>query len=86
MKFTNRCLRALARLIPTVIILGVVYVAAYFLLMEKGTAINRTTLIPEYSSISRLGKDERKIGPLSIQVTFSSWLNPIFEPLDRVFR
>jgi len=73
-------------LLPVTIVLGLIYFASYFFLMEKGTALNRQTLIPEYSSISRLGKDERRIGPVTLQVSYSSWLNPIFEPLDRIFR
>ena len=79
-------MKLLIRLTVWIILLALLYIGSYFLLMEKGTAINRKSFLPEYSSITRFGEAERKIGPLSIQVTYSSWLNPIYEPLDQVFR
>lgn len=77
---------SLIRLVTWLILAAALYLAAYFAVMEKGTALNRKTFLPEYPSVSRFSDSERGFGPVSIKVTFSSWLNPVFSPLDRIFR
>ncbi|MEP4079650.1 hypothetical protein [Haloferula sp.] len=62
------------------------YLVSYFVIMEEGIALNPRNHLPEYSSISRFASSDRNFGPLSLQVTYSTWLNPIFQPLDKLFR
>lgn len=68
------------------VLIVVVYFGAYFVLMEPGTALNPDTMLPEYESISKFAEGLRISGPVEIKVTESHWTNPVFEPLDRLFR
>ncbi len=62
------------------------YVAFYFAVMERGTALNPDTKLPEYRSISKFAEGIRISGPIEFKVAESHWTNAVFEPLDRIFR
>lgn len=74
------------KLILLIIALPVLYLVSYFLLMEEGTALNPDTKLPEYRSVSKFAKGVRIDGPVNIHITESHWMNPVYEPLDRIFR
>lgn len=75
------------KLIAFVLVLAVLYFGAYFAIMEKGTALNPETKLPEYQSISKFAEGLRiKGGPVEVGIANSHWTNPLFEPLDRIFR
>lgn len=74
------------KFIAALVLLVIAYFGTYFLLMEPGTALNPDTLLPEYRSISKFAEGIRIRGPVEIKVTESHWTNPLFEPLDRLFR
>ena len=74
------------KLLVAVLAAAFAYVAFYFAVMEKGTAVNPDTLLPEYRSISRFADGVRIDGIVQFKVARSHWRNPVFAPLDRVFR
>ncbi|MEM1082537.1 MAG: hypothetical protein AAGI48_00305 [Verrucomicrobiota bacterium] len=78
-------MKTLIKLLVFALVISFVYLASYFFLMEEGIALHPKTKIPEYSSIPRFGSTI-DAGPISLQVTHSSWLNPIYQPLDKLFR
>lgn len=75
------------RFLALVGLLIALYFGAYFAFMEKGTAVNPDTKLPEYKSISKFADGLRiRGGPIDLGIADSHWTNPIFEPLDRLFR
>lgn len=86
MKFTYRCLWAIAYLIPTLIVLGILYIGSYFVVMETAMAANPKTYLPEYPTICRFIESERVPGPITMYITTSHWTNRFYSPLDKIFR
>lgn len=74
------------KIFAALVLLVVAYLGGYFFLMEPGTAINPDTLLPEFKSISKFAEGLRISGPIEFKVAEAHWTNPIFEPLDRIFR
>ena len=74
------------KLLLVIIALPAVYLVSYFLLMEEGTAIDPKTKLPEYRSVSKFAEGLRVESPVRIRIAAADWTNPLFEPLDRIFR
>ena len=86
MKFTNRCLRALVYLAPTIIVFGILYIASYFVIMREIGTFNPRTGLPEFVTHNRFIEAKRTDDGKALEYYTSNWTNHFYSPLDSIFR
>ena len=67
-------------------VVALVYLASYLAVMRAGLAVDPVTFRVAYPSICLFARNVRIPGDLSVYGASSHPLNPIYAPLDRLFR
>jgi hypothetical protein len=79
-------MKTLRRLVISCGLVLIAYLGSYFLVMAPGIAIDETFTREEYNSVSRFARRAAVPCPRVDRVAMSHWTNPLFEPLDLIFR